>query len=427
MREDLLHFIWKYKKVQLKGLHTTKGEAIVVESVGTHNTNAGPDFFNAKLTIGSQLWAGNVELHIKASDWYAHNHEVDENYNNVILHVVWEDDATIFRADNSEIPTLELKAFIAPTLLKAYQNLFDTRNKNFINCEKEIGGVDQFLFQNWLDRLFIERLEKKSAVVFNLLKESKNDWEQVLFVMLMKNFGSIINGESFYAIAKSIDYKVFRKICNDPVKTESLLLGAAGLLGDKDVLDVYYSRLNTEYTFLKRKFKVADETVVKAAFYRLRPTNFPTIRLSQIANLYGKHQTLFAVLMRTTSLKEMYEVFNVAASAYWDDHYTFGKISRKSSKKITKSFVQLIVINTILPLRFCYAKHLGKDENEIVLNIISSLQKEKNSIVTNFTKLTKSIHSAKESQAILELYSNYCLKNKCLQCAVGSSLLSRNN
>tara|TARA_R110002049_G_scaffold20098_1_gene74301 strand:- start:5057 stop:6340 length:1284 start_codon:yes stop_codon:yes gene_type:complete len=427
MREDLLHFIWKYKKIQLKGLQTTKGEAILVESVGTHNTNAGPDFFNAKLKIGNQLWAGNVEIHIKASDWYAHNHEVDENYSNVILHVVWEDDATIFRPDNSEIPTLELKKIISPAILKAYQNLFNTQNKNFINCEKEIGEVDQFLFQNWLDRLFVERLEKKSSFIFNLLEESKNDWEQVLFVVLMKNFGSIINGESFFSIAKGIDYKVFKKICNDQLKTESMLLGAAGLLDDKDILDSYYVRLNEEYSFLKKKFKVEDETVAKPSFYRLRPTNFPTIRLSQIASLYVKQQTLFGALMRTTSLQEMYKIFNVTASMYWDDHYTFGKVSRKSKKKLTKSFIHLIVINTILPLRFCYAKHLGKDENEIITKIISSLQKEKNSIVDNFVRLTKSINSAKESQAILQLYTNYCSKNKCLQCAIGSSLLGRNN
>ncbi len=426
MREDLLHFIWKYKKIQLEGLNTTKGEKLLIESVGEHNHNSGPDFFNSKIRVGEQLWAGNVEIHIKASDWYVHNHEQDKNYDNVILHIVWENDITVFRIDGSEIPTLELKNVISKSVLESYKNLFNVKSNSFINCEKDISVIDEFLFSNWLDRLYIERLERKSTTVLKMLKESNNNWEQVLFTMLMKNFGSIVNGESFLTIANAIDYDIFKKNCNNALKTESILYGMAGLLDEEKVKDSYYIGLKNEFSFLKNKYSLENDRVEKVAFFRLRPSNFPTIRLSQISSLYIKHQTLFSKLMQTKSLNDIYDIFNVKASNYWDNHYTFGKISKDSSKKLTKSFINLIVINTIIPLRFCYSQHLGKDEISIIIDIVSSLQQEKNSIVDNFKNVKVSINTAKDSQAIVQLYNEYCSKNKCLQCVVGNSLLNRN-
>lgn len=423
MREDLLHFIWKYKKLQLTELTTSKNESVSIVDVGTHNHLAGPDFFNAKVNIDKQLWAGTVEIHVHSSDWYAHKHEEDANYDTVILHVVWEDDAAVFRKNGSEIPTLELKNYISSTLLSAYQKLFDSKQKTFINCEKDIAQTDDFIFQNWLERLYFERLERKSNAVLELLNTSKNDWEKVLFVLLLKNFGLKINGASFSSLAQALDFSVVRKLQSDVSQLESVFFGMSHLLEDETVLDNYYIQLKKEYQHLKNKFDLKNVGVVKPEFFKLRPPNFPTIRLSQLANLYGKHQNLFDKIIHTSDLEEVYSVFEVAASSYWNDHFTFGKSSKKSTKKLTKKFIDLLIINTILPLKFCYAKHLGKDANEEIIQIISQIKAEENAIITNFKNHGVAAKNAKDSQAALQLYTEYCTKNRCLQCVVGSSLL----
>lgn len=425
MREDLLHFIWKHKKLLQTDLHTSKNEIISVIDYGMHNLYEGPDFFNAKVEIDGQLWAGNVEIHINASDWYAHHHETDKNYDNVILHVVWEDDATIFRKDNSEVPTLELKKYISKEVLDAYKKLFDKKSVTFINCEKEIKDIDPFLFQNWLERLYFERLERKSEFILETLKQSKNDWEKVLFCMLLKNFGLNINGNSFLSLAQALDFSVVRKLQNDAFQLESVFYGMANLLNDDELKDAYYIDLKKEYGFLKNKFTIRDEGVVKPDFFKLRPPNFPTIRLSQIANVYTKHQNVFSKLINANTLQEIYNVFNVSASSYWDNHYVFGKESGKGAKKLTKKFIDLLIINTILPIKFCYAKHMGKDVNNEVIKMATNLKREENSIIDGFIKLNVNVGNAMDSQAVLQLYNEYCKQNKCLQCVVGGNLLNR--
>lgn len=427
MKEDLLHFIWKYKKLPLNGLVGTNKETIAILHTGTHNHLAGPDFFNAKLNIGGQLWAGNVEIHLKSSDWYAHNHEQDINYNNVILHVVWDDDASIFRSDSSQIPTLELQNYIPQPLLDAYQNLFDKNGVTFINCEKNIAHVDKYLFENWLERMYFERLERKSQWIFELLKNSKNDWEQVLFAILLKNFGLKINGASFLSLAQALDFSTVRKLGSDSLHLESVFFGMAQLLNDDEILDEYYIQLKKEYVHFKNKFDLKEESVQRPEFFKLRPPNFPTLRLSQLANLYAKRQNLFSSVLAATSLEELYALFKVSASSYWNDHFTFGKTSKTSVKRLTVQFIDLLIINSLLPLKFCYARHMGKEANEEIIHIISQIKREENSIITNFRKHGISIKNAKDSQAVLQLYNEYCTKNKCLQCAVGSSLLQGNS
>lgn len=406
---------------------TSKNELVSIVDVGIHNHHAGPDFFNSKINIHGQLWAGNVELHIKSSDWYAHRHEEDANYDNVILHVVWEDDTSVFRKDGSEIPTLELKKYIPQELLLAYQNLFDKREKIFINCEKDIDTIDSFIFQNWLERLYFERLERKSDLVLDLLKQSNNDWEKVMFTMLLKNFGLKINGDSFFSIANTLDFSIVRKIQNNSLQFESILYGLAGFLEDDTVVDSYYLELKREYGFLSNKFDIQEDSIQKPEFFKLRPPNFPTIRLSQLASLYSKHQNIFSKIIDATDLKEIYEVFNVSTSEYWNNHFTFGKVSKKSSKKLTKKFIDLLVVNTLLPLKFCYAKHIGKEVNEEIIAIVSKIKKEENAIISNFQTIGAKAINAKDSQAMLQLYNEYCTQNKCLQCIVGSSLLEGNN
>lgn len=427
MKEDLLHFIWKYKKLQLADLITTKNESVIIIDTGVHNHLSGPDFFNAKINIDGQLWAGNVEIHLNASDWYAHHHEKDPNYNNVILHVVWEDDAEIFRTDSSIIPTLELKNYISKDLLGAYQKLLHQKGTTFINCEKDILTVDDFLFENWLDRLYFERLERKSNFVFELLEESKNNWEQVLFAMLLKNFGLKINGPAFLSLAQALDFSAVRKLQNDRVQLESVLFGMSHLLNDETILDEYYVHLKKEFRYLKSKLDLKEESVQKPEFFKLRPPNFPTIRLSQMAGLYSKHQNLFSKLIHASKLEQLYEIFDVNANAYWNTHFTFGKSSKKSIKRLTRKFVDLLTINTILPLKFCYATHLGKDVNGQIFEIISQIAAEGNSVVSNFRSLKIPVKNAMESQALLQLYNAYCTKNRCLQCVVGNSLLNRNS
>lgn len=421
MQEDFLHYIWKHKKTDLNNLETTQGEPVLITSVGQHNFNSGPDFFNAQLKIGEQLWAGNVEIHIKSSDWFLHNHEQDKAYDTVILHVVWEHDTDVFRSDNTPIPTLQLKDFTNKEVLNNYEKLF-SKNGKWINCENDFASVDDFVFTNWLERLYIERLERKSETIQELLKETKKDWEAVLFIMLAKNFGLKVNGESFYSLAKSIDFSVVRKSQSSLTTLEALLFGQAGLL--KDDLEIsYYLELQKEYQFLKQKFKLENNSVLPLQFFRLRPPNFPTIRLSQLSSLYFEHKTLFSKVMEAKTLEDFYKVFKVSASSFWNSHYTFQKESKASSKTLTKSFVDLLLINTILPIKFCYGKEKGQEVDSEILKIATAIDSEKNNIVNAFNNLKKVSNSSLQSQALIQLKTEYCNKNKCMQCAIGNSLI----
>lgn len=423
MQEDFLHYIWKFKKFRTQNLQTEQGEAIILNSVGQHNFNSGPDFFNAKLTIGEQLWAGNVEIHIKSSDWYLHNHEQDPAYDGVILHVVWEHDTEIFRKDNTAIPTLVLRNHIDFSLLNNYKKLFAKQNR-WINCENDFASTDDFVLANWLERLYFERLERKADAIESLLLDSKNDWEAVLFKMLAKNFGLKVNGEAFFSLAQSVDFSVVRKTQSSLQSLEALLFGQANLLMES-VEDVYFIGLSTEYAFLKQKFQLKGNQVLPLQFFRLRPPNFPTIRLSQLANLYHEHQNLFSKVIELDELDDFYTLFNVSTSAFWETHFTFEKTSKKSVKVITKAFTDLLLINTILPLKFCYAKQKGQDIDDSILKIASKIHSEKNSIIDAFNQLKKISKSAFQSQALIQLKNEYCAKNKCLHCAVGNMLLTK--
>ncbi len=423
MREEFLHFVWKNKKFKTEKLCTSTAVPVTVLNLGQHNQLSGPDFFNAKLEIGGQVWAGNVEIHLKSSDWYTHGHEDDANYDNVILHVVWQEDVSVYHKDGSEIPTLRLKDFVAEELVLSHQKLM--QKKNFINCGTEFSSIDEFTMDNWLERLFVERLEQKSQLIEALLEASKNDWEKVLFCLLMKNFGLNHNGEVFLEMAKVIDFSVFRKVRNDLVKSEALLFGMAGLL-EQDGEDAYYLELKKEFGFLSQKFKVKAGFLSKPNFYGLRPNNFPTIRLSQFASLYEQQENLLQKIVKAESMEQISSYFNVAASAYWDTHYVFGKESTKRKKKLTQSFVDLVVVNTLIPLKFCYGIKKGKPIGEVLFKLAQALGAEKNSIIQRFDGMGSPTKNAYESQAKLQLYTNYCLKDHCLKCVVGNKLLLRN-
>jgi len=422
VREDFLHHIWKYKKFNVLNLKTVNGVRISISSVGQHNLNSGPDFFNAQLKIGVQLWAGNVEIHVNASDWFVHHHEIDKAYDNVILHVVWEHDIDVFRKDNSPLPTLELKSIVSFEALQNYNKLFSKKQK-WINCENDFAEVDDFVIKNWLERLYFERLESKFYDIEVLLEQSANNWEAVMFKLLTKNFGLKVNAESFSSLADSFDFSILRKNQFKLLSIEALFYGQSGLLNRNDQ-DIYVLDLQSEYQFLKKKYKLSEEGVAPLQFFRLRPSNFPTIRLAQLAQLYYRNHNLFSRVMAAKSLEELYQLFSVATSLFWETHYTFNKSSNKLVKVTTREFIDLLIINTIIPLKFCYTKHQGSLANEDILLMMRQLLSEKNKIVNMFNAIKKISNSALESQALLQLKNEYCIKNKCLSCSIGHALVS---
>ena len=421
MKEDFLHYVWKFQKFEVGSFCTANGEILYIKSQGSHNQNSGPDFFNAQIEMDGQLWAGNIEIHLKSSDWYAHGHETDTAFDNVILHVVWEHDAEIYRKDGTAIPTLVIKELITKSTLRQYQKLF-YKEKKWINCETDFELVDNFTIENWLERLFFERLQKKEKLLLKELKDSQNHWESLLFRMLCKNFGLKVNGDSFFSIAKSLDFSVVKKCSNERQDLEALLMGQAGLLeGDRE--DWYFKTLKTQYGYLKHKFELQNENVIVPKFFRLRPPNFPTIRLAQFAMLYFVRDNLFSKVIAIQEIEDFYELFNICGSDYWDTHYNFGVSSLERKKRITKSFVDLLIINTIIPIKFCYAVQHGRDISEEILNLASNISSENNTIVQKYNSLRHTSKNAYQSQALLQLKDEYCDNNKCLQCAVGNAII----
>ena len=422
MKEDFLHYLWKFKKFDTLNLKTFNGEEITIINVGQYLELAGPDFFNAQITIGNQKWAGNVEIHLKSSDWYVHHHERDEAYENVILHVVWEHDAEIFRKNNTEIPVLELRKHVDALTLSNYQSLVSP--KSWIFCEKQIQEIDVFVFKNWQERLFFERLERKSKPIFDLLEQTNQDWEAVLFCLLAKNFGLNTNGEIFLKIAQTIPFSIVRKESFEVENLEALIFGTAGLL-DSEKEDNYFKDLKFRYFYLLHKYQLEKSCIEPVQFFKHRPDNFPTIRLSQLANLYHTHQNLFSKINTLNSLKSSYDLFQVSTSEYWLIHYQFDKESPKKKKSLSKSFVDLILINTIIPLQFAFAKSQGKELSEDLIWLLNEVSPEKNAIIDKFHSFGIVSKNAFDSQSLLQLKNEYCNKSKCLECSVGIELLKK--
>lgn len=423
MKEDFLHYVWKHQLFSKTNLQSTEFNTIEIVFSGTHNTNSGPDFLNAKIKIDNILWAGNLEIHVTSSDWYLHQHENDTNYDTVILHVVWEDDVEVFGKNNLPLPTVNISKLVANDLLLNYKKLY-SKEQRWIPCEKDIITVDSFVFDHWKERLFIERLEDKSVLITQLLNDSNNDYEAVLFKLLAKNFGLKTNAEAFLNFASSIDFTIVRKLQNDVFKLQSLFFGQTGFL-EKKSEEKYVIDLKNEYDYLKHKFSLKSIHNGQFQFFRMRPTNFPTIRIAQLASLYHKHQNLFSKLIETSDLKIIYQLFSVDLDDFWKTHYTFQKVSSKSVKRITNSFVDLLLINTIVPLKFNYLKSRGEVDEAELLGLIQQLKPEKNSIIDKFKELEISFKNAFETQALLQLKNKYCAKKRCLQCAIGNVILNK--
>ena len=422
MKEDFLHYLWRFKKFDTLNLKTVNNEEITIVNVGQYLELAGPDFFNAQIVIGAQKWAGNIEIHIKSSDWYVHHHEKDAGYENVILHVVWEHDVAVFRSDNSEIPVLELKEYVEKATLENYQSLMTP--KSWIFCEKQLKDVDEFALKNWQERLFFERLERKSQPIFDLLEQTNQDWEGVLFCLLAKNFGLNTNGEIFYKMAQSIPFSIIRKESFEVENIEALIFGTTGLL-DSEKEDNYFKDLKFRYFYLLHKYQIEKVCIEPVQFFKHRPDNFPTIRLSQLANLYHSQQNLFSKINSLSSLKSTYELFQIAASEYWQNHYQFDKESPMKQRKLSKSFIDLIVINTIIPIQFAFAKSQGKEISEDLIQLLNEVVAEKNAIIEKFTSFGIQSKTAFETQSLLQLKNEYCNNSKCLECVIGSELMKK--
>lgn len=420
MKEDFLHHIWQFKKFAIHNLKTVQGQSIEIIQSGQYLQKAGPDFFSAQVVIAGQKWAGNVEIHLKSSDWYIHHHENDEAYDSVILHVVWEHDIDVMRKDNSVLPVLELKKLVGGEVLNSYNAL--AASKSWIYCEKELENLNSFVLENWKERLFFERLERKALPILTLAKELSNDWEAVLFCFLAKNFGLNTNGDIFYKVATSLPFTTIRKESFEAENLEALLMGRAGLLEDNKE-DVYYNDLKARYDYIITKHRIEPVHIDAVQFFRHRPDNFPTIRLSQLAQLYHKHQNIFSKIISANKQEEIYAVFDIKVADYWQTHYQFDKVSPKKRKALTKSFIDLIIINTIVPFKFAYAQSIGQEPGEELVQLLQQLTPEKNSIIDKFRFFKTPVHSAYDSQSLLQLKNEYCNHKRCMQCSIGMELL----
>ena len=421
--EDFLHYIWKFRLFDRTELQTADGLTLEVLSAGIHNTDSGPDFHNARVRIGDTVWAGNVEVHISSSDWQKHKHTIDQAYNNVILHVVYRDDVPLFLTDGRKVPTLVLQGRIPDELYNRYHQLI-FGNQVIIPCEANIGSVDSLTMQNWLTRVLIERLEKRSATVVAALNVNRGDWEETFYQFLATNFGFKTNALPFELLAKSLPQLTLAKHKNNPAQVEALIFGQAGFLNE-DFTDVYPILLKTEYTFLRKKYRLKPIENHLWKFMRLRPQNFPTIRLAQFAALVVNSNHLFSKILEIKDVKELRNLFMTSdVNPYWETHYRFDRESAASSKNLGQASIDILLLNTLTLFLFSYGKyHQIQHFINRSLQLLEHLPKEVNHIVKDFSILGVEIKTAFESQALLELKNNYCNYKKCLHCGVGNKLL----
>ncbi|MEN8137583.1 MAG: DUF2851 family protein [Bacteroidota bacterium] len=424
MNEDFIVYVWRYKLFCCYDFKSTNGSDIEILSYGERNFDSGPDFFNAKIRIGDQLWAGNVEIHVNSSDWYRHKHQNDKAYNNVILHVVYNHDKEV-EVLESVLPVLELKNYISEIVTENYKELTGP-SKSFLSCAKSYSFTYDFEYQNWIESLFVKRLETKTDDVRNQLDISVSHWEQVLFRSISRSFGLKLNGEAFANFSSSFDFKLVQNVSKNINSVEALFFGQAGFL-DEEIDGEYFGKLKTEYSFLKRKYSLKSVNNSQFKFFRTRPANFPTIRMSQLAHLYQRHPDLFSKILEVNSVRQMKKILSSGVSDFWKDHYTFKSGSKISERRLSSSFMELLILNSVIPVRFTYFRAINNSRKiEESLELAEYLMKENNKIISEFEKYGWRVNNAKESQALLELNNSLCHKNLCLNCLIGKRVLERN-
>jgi hypothetical protein len=419
MTERLLQFIWQFQYFHSNELTASAGESIQVIFPGQFNTNQGPDFIHAKIKIDKEIWAGNVELHIKTSDWHKHQHQHDPNYNNVILHVVWEDDEKQ-GSIRSSIPVIELQSRISNLLLQRYEDLMHA--SSFIPCEKSIHTIRDITWKSWKERLLAERLLRKAKTVATYLQQNNYHWEETFWWLLARNFGMKVNADAFEAVARSVSITNLAKQKYQVQQLEALLLGQAGLL-KKAFSEEYPKLIQVDYNFQQHKYKIKP-VPVPFLFLRMRPGNFPTIRLAQLAMLIHKSAHLFAKIKEADSLKDVKSLFDVTASDYWNYHYRLDEPSPFKKKSLGESMIDNIIINTAAPVLFAYGEyHQEQKYKDKALQWLEETTPEQNAITKGFQAIDIENKTAYDSQALIELKNEYCNKRKCLECAVGNSIL----
>ena len=419
MKEDFLHYVWAQELYQKEGKAIT-GEQIKIISPGTQNLDSGPDFYNARVVIDDTIWAGNVEIHTDSAHWNQHNHQHDKAYNNVILHVVNRATKAAYRTNGEQIPTIELN--FDDKLYDNYQKL--TLSHDEIPCAQEIDKVNGFVLSMWLDTLAIERLEHKSSSITQILKNSQNNWEETFYITLARNFGFNTNSLPFELLAKSSPLHILAKIRNKVEILEAMLLGQAGFLMEEKLEVPYYTLLKKEYTHLQKAYKLVPLQKHIWKFSKLRPSNFPTIRISQFANLISKSHGLFSKTLEVQSLDDIVKLYSCEASSFWKNHYTFKKSSPEKSKKLGKTAILGILINTVIPFMFLYGKERNKPElQEKATFLLENIPAEKNKITAQWSILGIDIHNSMQSQALIHLAKNYCLNKNCLYCQIGNEII----
>jgi hypothetical protein len=419
MREEFLYYLWDNHLID-KALQTTEGELVDVVATGYRNTNSGPDFLEARIQIGDKLWAGHVEIHVKTSDWNRHGHQNDKAYQNVILHVVYENDSKV-----NDIPTLELRGHFDETLFANYQRFISS--KSWIPCEKSITKVPVFTRLSWLDRMAMERLESKSETVTKILETNQFDWEDALYKLLMRYFGLKVNNEAFEYLSNILPFKTLLKHADNLVQVEAMLMGCAGFLED-DFTEEYPLLLKREFAVMKAKFNLLTMPAERWKFMRMRPSNFPTIRLAQMAQLIHKNGGLFSKIKAAKSTSEVKAMFDVAASAYWETHYRFGVSTESKPKHLGDTTADVLIINAVAPLLFCYGK-LHKDESvcETAMQFLEETVAEDNAVIRHFAQCGVTAENAMQTQALLHLYSYFCKRKRCLECRIANVLLHKTN
>jgi len=422
MTEDFLHFIWKFKNFAPNNLKTIDGKPVKIIKTGEHNTNAGPDFFNAQLLIDDTHWAGNVEIHVKTSDWVAHNHSSDPAYDNIILHVVFHHDMDIAVPENR--PVLALKKYVSDQTIANFDIL--KQNHHLIPCESLIDKVDDMIKRTWLDRMLTERLESKALQIKKLLDHNKNDWAETAYQLTGRNFGFKVNGEPFERLTRAIPHKTLAKHKNSIHQIEAMLFGQAGFLQDA-FKDPYPIALKKEFRFLAGKYNFNPSRKSDWKFLRLRPGNFPTVRISQFAALIYRSEHLFSKILEVDDIKTALSFFTVQANDYWKNHYSFeSPAASKSTGELGKESKYNLVINTVAPLLFSYG-HIKNEQKykETAIHLLENCPKELNTITKTSVALGLLNEHACHSQGLIHLRNEYCKNQKCLDCGIGVAALKK--
>lgn len=422
MTESFLHYIWKSRLFNFNQLKTIDGQEVEIVFPGTHNTNAGPDFFNAQIRIGETLWAGNVEIHILSSDWIKHEHQKDASYDSCILHVVYENDNLTRRMDGSIIPALELKGRY-PNYL--WDNFIALISENeWVPCSHRLNEIENAVWTNLFRVMAEERLQLKTKQILISLQGLKNDWEECFYQHLCRNFGFQINGMPFEMLARSLPLRRVRKEQGNPLNIEAFFFGQAGML-EKDFLDEYPNELKRKYRFLQAKYKLTPIHLSTWKFMRMRPVNFPTIRIAQLIILLQSVSNLFAIARDIENVKNIYRLFDTQLNDYWRDHYLFDKPSVLKNKSIGKTSIDNLIINTFVP--FLYAWGTFTDTisyKEKAIALLFELSPEKNRITEKWLDCGVKAENAGDSQALIQLKQYHCSEKKCLTCSIGMKLIN---